>query len=60
MLPTPPEGSLFEAFSAHVAIQRRPEAENEGFWGGLVAETFFEKILFHSRRFERSLLKGFG
>ena len=45
MLPAPPEGTLLEAFSAHVAIQRRPEVENSGFWGGLVAESFFEEIL---------------
>ena len=45
VLPAPPEGTLLEAFSAHVAIQRRPEVENWGFWGGLVAESFFEEIL---------------
>ena len=28
VLPAPPRGTLLEAFSAHVAIQRRPEAEN--------------------------------
>ena len=39
----PPEGTLLEAFSVHVAIQRRPEVENCGFWGGLVAESFFER-----------------
>ena len=43
MLPAPPEGNLLEAFSIHVAIQRRPEVENLGFWGGLVAEFFFFK-----------------
>ena len=46
MLPAPPEGTLLEAFSIHVAIQRRPEVENLGFGGGLVAEFFFEEILF--------------
>ena len=43
----PPKGTLLEAFSHHVAIQGRPEAENVRFWGGLVAESFFEEILFH-------------
>ena len=47
MLPAPPEGTLLEAFSVHVAIQRRPEVENLGFWGGLVAESFFKEILHH-------------
>ena len=28
VLPAPPEGTLLEAFSVHVAIQRRPEVEN--------------------------------
>ena len=28
VLPAPPEGTLLEAFSIHVAIQRRPEVEN--------------------------------
>ena len=40
----PSEGTLWEAFSVHVAIQRRPEVENCGFWGGLVAEAFFQEI----------------
>ena len=44
MLPAPPEGTLLEAFSAHVAIQRRPEVENLGFWGGLVAEFFLKRF----------------
>ena len=47
VLPASPEGTLLEAFSVHVAIQRRPEVENWGFWGGLVAEFFFEEI-FHN------------
>ena len=46
MLPAPPEGTLLEAFSAHVAIQRRPEVENLGFWVGLIAESVFEEILY--------------
>ena len=33
MLPAPPKGTFLEAFSAHVAIQRRPEVESLGFWG---------------------------
>ena len=45
--PGPSEGTLLEVFSAHVAIQRRPEVENWGFWGGLVAESFFEELLYH-------------
>ena len=53
MLPAPPEGTLLEAFSVHVAIQRRPEVENLGFWGGLVAEYFFEEML-------HNFLKGPG
>ena len=36
-----------EAFSAHVAIQRRPEVENLGLWGVLVAEFSFKEILHH-------------
>ena len=28
VLPASPEGTLLEAFSVHVAIQRRPEVEN--------------------------------
>ena len=28
VLPPPPEGTLLEAFSVHVAIQRRPDVEN--------------------------------
>ena len=48
--PAPPEGTLWEAFSAHVAIQGRPEAENVRFWGGLVAGSFFEQILGHFGR----------
>ena len=43
----PPEGTPLEAFSVHVAIQRRPDVENWGFWGGLVAESFFKEILHH-------------
>ena len=43
----PSEGTLLEVFSAHVAIQRRPKVENLGFWGGLVAESFFEEFLHH-------------
>ena len=50
-LPAPPEGTLLEAFSAHVAIQRRPEVENLRFLGGLVAESFFLRDLM-------SLLEG--
>ena len=45
--PAPLKGTLLEAFSHHVAIQGRPEAENVRFWGGLVAESFFEQILGH-------------
>ena len=41
----PPKGTLLEAFSHHVAIQGRPEAENVRFWGGLVAGSLFEQIL---------------
>ena len=44
-LPAPPEGTLLEAFSAHVAIQRRPEVENLGFWGVVVAEFFLKRFL---------------
>ena len=33
-----------EALSVHVAIQRRPEVENLGFWGGLVAESFLKRF----------------
>ena len=43
----PPKGTLLEAFSHHVAIQGRPEAENVRFWGGLVAGSLFEQILGH-------------
>ena len=40
----PSEGTLLEAFSAHVAIQRRPEVENLGFWGDLVAEFLLKRF----------------
>ena len=43
MLPAPPGGTLLEAFSVHVAIQRRPEAENYGFLGGLMADFFLKR-----------------
>ena len=43
----PQKEPLLEALSVHVAIQRRPEVENCGFWGGLVAEFFFKEILHH-------------
>ena len=43
----PQKEPLLQALSVHVAIQRRPEVENWGFWGGLVAEFFFEEILHH-------------
>ena len=45
----PPKDTLLEAFSHHVAIQGRPEAENVRFGGGggLVAGSFFEQILGH-------------
>ena len=36
-----PEGTLLEAFSAHVAIQRRPEVKNWGFWGGVWLQSLF-------------------
>ena len=39
-----PEGTLLEAFSVHVAIQRRPDVENLGFWGGLVAEFLLKRF----------------
>ena len=47
VLPASPEGTPLEAFSVHVAIQRRPEVENLRFLGGLVAESFFKEILHH-------------
>ena len=50
VLPASPEGTPLEAFSVHVAIQRRPEVENWGFWGGLVAESLFKEILHHFGR----------
>ena len=40
----PPGSTLLGAFSAHVAIQGRPEAQKLGFWKDLVARSFFEQI----------------
>ena len=40
----PSRRNPLEAFSAHVAIQRRPEVENLGFGRGLVAESVFEEF----------------
>ena len=40
----PQKEPLLEALSVHVAIQRRPEVENWGFWGGLVAESFLQRF----------------
>ena len=43
----PPNGTLLEPFSHHVAIQGRPEAENVRFGRGLLAGSLFEQILSH-------------
>ena len=56
----PPKGTLLEAFSHHVAIQGRPEAENVRFWGVLVAGSLFEQILGQFWRGPGQEKSGFG
>ena len=46
----PPRGTLLKAFSVHVAVQGRPDAENVRFWGVWLQGPFLNRFQIIFRR----------